>query len=356
MSKSSTRYTSESGMTVGIDVGDKYCHICVLDQEADIVEEVRVPTRKAALRAKLVSMRPSLVVMEVGSHSRWLSRLIEELGHKCLVANAYAARRLAGERKNDKLDARMLARYGRSDPEMLEPLEHRGEQASADLALLLSRDLLVRTRTMMILRVRGVCKAHGSTLPTCDARYFLGKVSDLVPEVLLPAVQPLLETIRSVGAQIKALDKQTEQVAKERYPETAGLRQVGGVGPQISLAYVTVLEDPHKFKVSRAVGSYLGMVPRQSQSGERDPELHITKAGNAYLRRLLVQGAQYIVGPFGPDCHLRRWALRRAGGKNAKKRTVIAVARKLAVLLHRLWITGEVYEPLRGEPVEEVAA
>jgi transposase len=342
---------------VGIDVGDKYCHICVLDEAAQVVEESRVATKKALLTRKLTSMEPSLVVIEVGSHSRWLSRLIEELGHSCLVANAYAARRLAGEKhKSDKLDARMLARYGRSDPEMLEPVVHRGEQASVDLALLLSRDLLVRSRTMMILRVRGVCKAHGSHLPACDARYFPEKVSDLVPEALRPAVQPLLETIRSLSEQIQALDKQVEQIGRERYPQTKGLRQVPAVGPLISLGYVTVLEDPHKFKTSRAVGSYIGMVPRQSQSGERDPELHITKAGNAYLRRLLVQGAQYIVGPFGPDCHLRRWALRRAGGKNAKKRTVIAVARKLAVLLHRLWVTGEVYEPLRGEPVEEVAA
>ena len=130
----------------------------------------------------------------------------------------------------------------------------------------------------------------------------------------------------------------------------------GFVGPLISLTYVLTLEDPYRFKTSRDVGAYLGMVPRQRQSGEQDPELGITKAGNAYLRQLLIQGAHYIVGPYGSDCHLRRWALRRMGGKNARKRTLVAVARKLAVLLHRLWVTGEVYEPLRGEQREEVNA
>jgi len=356
MSKSSTRYVSQSGLTVGMDVGDKYCHLCILDEDAEIVEEGRVATTKVALTRRLSALEPSLVAIEVGTHSRWLSRLIEGLGHICLIANAYEARKRAGDRKNDRLDAESLAREARSDPHKLKPLTHRGEQAAADLALVLSRDVLVRARSMLILRVRGLSKAHGARLPKCDARYFPEKVTDLVPEDLGPAVQPLLETIRSLSDQIHDLDKQLDRLAEERYPEAKGLQQVAGVGPLISLAFVLTLEQPYRFKDSRDVGAYVGLVPRQRQSGERDPELGITKAGNAYLRYLLVQGAQYIVGPHGPDSHLRLWALRRAGGKNAKKRTVVAVARKLAVLLHRLWLTGEVYEPLRGEPAGEVSA
>lgn len=356
MSKSNTGYRSQSGLTVGLDVGDRYCHICVLDEAAEIVDEGRVPTTKMALTRRLSALEPSLVAIEVGTHSRWLSQLIEELGHTCLIANAYAASRFAGERKNDRIDAESLARQARSDPQKLKPLSHRGESAAADLALVRSRDILVRARSMLILRVRGLSKAHGSRLPACDARYFSVKVADLTPEALEPAVQPLLEAIRSLSDQIQVLDKQLEQLAEERYPEAMVLRQVPGVGPLISLSFVLTLEDPYRFKDSRDVGAYLGLVPRQRQSGERDPELGITKAGDAFLRHLLVQGAHYIVGVHGPDCHLRRWALRRGGGKNARKRTVIAVARKLAVLLHRLWVTGEVYEPLRGEPAEEVVA
>lgn len=357
MSKSSTGYVSESGLTLGMDVSDKYCHICILDEEGESLEESRVRTSQEALRKKLGALEPSLVVIEVGGHSRWLSQLIEELGHTCLIANAYEARRLAGNRrKNDKLDAETLARFGRSDPRMLRPLKHRGEQAAADLALVGSRAMLVRARTMFISRIRGVVKARGKQLPTCDAAYFPARVAELIPEVLLPAVQPLLENIEMLNRQLKALDQDIERLVTESYPEAQALQQVSGVGPIISLTFVLTLEDPKRFKNSRSAGSYLGLVPRQMQSGDSDPQLGITKAGDAYLRQLLVQGAHYIMGRNGPDSHLKRWAERRAGGKNAKKRNTIAVARKLAVLLHRLWLTGEVYEPLRGEPVTTAVA
>jgi transposase len=356
MKKGSTQYKSESGLTVGIDVGDKYCHLCVLDEDAEIMEESRVRTSREALTKRLAELEPSLVIMEVGTHSRWLSRLVEELGHTCLVANAQEARRLAGDRKNDKLDAETLARFGRADPLLLRPLTHRSETAAADLAMVHSRHTLVVARTMVINRVRGLVKAHGMRLPDCDARNFPERVGASVPESLKPAVQPLLETIASLTGKIQALDKQVEALAEERYPEARGLQQVPGIGPLTSLTFVLTLEDPFRFRSSRSVGTYLGLVPRQRQSGEQDPELGITKAGDAYLRYLLVQCAHYITGFHGPDSDLRRWALKRDGGKNAKKRTVVAVARKLAVLLHRLWVTGEVYEPLRGEAQQEVPA
>jgi len=138
-------------------------------------------------------------------------------------------------------------------------------------------------------------------------------------------------------------------VAEERYPVTAQLRQVRGVGPLTALVYVLVLGDPRRFAKSRKVGSYVGLRPRQDQSGERDVPLGITKAGSPLLRRLLLQCAHYILGPHGEDCDLKRYGDRIAarGGKVAKRKAVVAVARKLSVLLHRLWMTGEVYERLR---------
>jgi transposase len=328
----------------------------VLDAQADVLEESRVRTTADALTRRLAELPPSLVVIEVGTHSRWLSRLIEAQGHVCLVANAYEARRLAGDRKNDKLDAETLARFARSDPWLLRPLAHRSESAAADLALVHSRQALVAARTMLINRARGVAKSFGARLPECDARYFPERVASAIPQTLAAAVQPLLDAVASLSLQIHALDKQIDRLVDERYPEARGLQQVPGVGPIISLTFVLTLEDPLRFQRSRQVGAYLGLVPRQRQSGDQDPELGITRAGDAYLRQLMVQGAHYITGFRGPDSHLRRWALQRGGGKNARKRTVVAVARKLAVLLHRLWVTGEVYEPLRGEPIplEEV--
>jgi transposase len=148
--------------------------------------------------------------------------------------------------------------------------------------------------------------------------------------------------------EIKLFDKKIEQLADERYPHTELLRQVKGVGPVTSLAYVLTLETPRRFAASRDVGPYLGLAPKQEDSGDCQPQLGISKAGDRMLRKLLVGSAHYILGPFGPDTDLRRFGkkLCARGGKNAKKRATVAVARKLAVLLHRLWISGEVYEPL----------
>ena len=141
-----------------------------------------------------------------------------------------------------------------------------------------------------------------------------------------------------------------EQIARTQYPETQLLRQVSGVGSLIALTFVLTVEDRERFQKSRDVGCYVGLRPKQSESGQSQPQLPISKEGDRYLRTLLVQGAHCIVCRRGPDTDLKRWGLKLAshGGKNAKKRAIVAVARKLAVLLHRLWVTGEVYEPLRN--------
>ena len=353
MTNASTKFTSQSGVTVGIDLGDKFSQLCLLDADG-VVEEARLRTTVEALTARLSQLEPSLVVIEVGAHSRWVSSLAESLGHTCLVANAHEASQLYGRRKNDRDDALTLAQQARLNPARLCPVQHRGEQAFTDLAIVHSRASLVDARTMLINRVRGLVKTTGGRLPKCDARNFSERVAALVPQALEPAIQPLLEMLSRLTSQILAFDKQIEVLIEERYPEAARLRQIKGVGPLIALTYVLTLEEPTRFRRSRSVGAYLGLTPKRRQSGDSDPELGISKAGDAYLRKLLMQGAHYIVGPFGPDCDLRRWGLKRAGGKNANKRMLVAVARKLAVLLHRLWLTDAEYEPLRGEAKEEV--
>jgi transposase len=148
--------------------------------------------------------------------------------------------------------------------------------------------------------------------------------------------------------EIKVFDQRIEKLASEKYMHTKLLRQVPGVGPVTALAYVLTLETPLRFAKSRDVGPYLGLVPKQEDSGDSQPQLGISKAGDRMVRKLLVGSAQFILGPFGPDTDLRRFGMKlcERGGKNAKKRAAVAVARKLAVLLHRLWASGEVYEPL----------
>ena len=157
-----------------------------------------------------------------------------------------------------------------------------------------------------------------------------------------------MDSIEGLTEKIRQQDKAIEKLSIEEYPETLRLRQIHGVGPITALVFALAIENPQRFKNSRKVGAYFGLCRRRWQSGDQDPDLGISKMGDAFVRRLLVNCAQYIIGPFGPDCDLRRWGLNYAqqGGKKGKKRAVVAVARKLAVLMHRLWISGKDYVPL----------
>jgi transposase len=337
-------------VTIGLDLGDRFSCFCILDAKGSIVEEDRVATTPAGLRRRFRSRRSALIVIEAGSQSPWVSRLLAELGHEVLVANPSRLRLIYENRsKSDRVDARFLARLARADRKLLSPIQHRSEQAQQDQALLRSRDALVRTRTTLINHVRGIVKGFGIRIPKVNTIGFHKRATPELLGGLHETLTPALETIGAITVQIKALDKRLEDISQLVYPETQLLRQVPGVGPLVALAFVLSIEDPDRFAKSRTVGPFLGLVPRRDQSGDSDPERRITKQGDGYVRRLLVQAAHYILGPFGPDSDLRRYGSRIAahGGKNAKKRAVVAVARKLAVLLHRLWKTAELYEPLR---------
>ena len=198
-------------------------------------------------------------------------------------------------------------------------------------------------------------------MPKCPARSFHKRAPEHIPQALLPALGPILEQIGSLTERIRDYDRKLETVSEAHYPETQLLRQVEGIGALTALTFVLTLEDPHRFKKSRSVGAYLGLVPATDRSGERDPQKRISKEGDQMLRKLLVGSAHYVLGPFGSDSDLRRHGEKIAsrGGKNSKKRAAVALARKLCVLLHRLWVTGEVYDPLynanRSQKREEAA-
>jgi transposase len=350
-------------MTAGLDLGDKYSYLCLIDQEnGEVMEEGRLRTSPEALRRRFASEHPLRIAIEAGTHSPWVSRVLEECGHEVLVANARKLRLIyANKRKTDEIDAENLARLARLDPKLLYPLKHRGEDSQAHMALIRSRQALVSTRTQLVNHVRGAVKSFGGRLPKCPARSFHKKAAEHIPEALWPALGPILEQIGSLTQRIRDYERRLETICQERYPETELLRQVEGIGPLTALTFVLTLEDPYRFEKSRCVGAYLGLVPASDQSGDRDPQKRITKEGDEMLRRLLVGSAHYITGPFGSDSDLRRHGEKIAsrGGKNAKKRAAVAVARKLAVLLHRLWVSGEVYDPLynthRRQELEEAA-
>jgi len=332
--------------TVGVDLGDRFSHYCVLNRDGEVMEEGRVRTNEEALRRHWEGEARQRMVLESGTHSPWVYRLLQELGHQVIVANARKVRAIwENESKNDRQDAEMLAQLGYSNPRLLSPIQHRSVERQRDLNLLRARDALVRARTMLINSVRGLVKSAGRRLPACAADSFAAKVIPALPAELRTATTPLVEQITALTVQVKRLDLEIENLV-QRYPEIGILRTAPGVGPIVSAAYVLTLDRADAIAHSRSVGAFLGLRPKQSQSGDSDPEHKISKTGNIYLRRLLVQAAHHILGRFGPDSALRRWGLKLAvGGKRAKKRAVVAVARKLAVILHRMWRTGQNYQP-----------
>jgi transposase len=290
------------------------------------------------------------VALEVGSHSPWISRLVEKQGHEVVVANARRVRLISESNRNDDVDAEILARMARADRYLLSPVKHRGAEAQADLMGIRVRAQLVELRTQTVNAARGLVKPFGQRLPSCDADSLNRIHAGHLEAAIRGHAERLLGVVEELTKQIDACDKELERMAKDRYAqETGRLRQVTGVGPITALTFVLTLDDPARFAKSRDVGAFLGLRPKSRQSGASEPEMRISKEGDRYLRTLLVQGAQYILSRRGPETDLKRWGLEIAakGNKKAKKRAVVAVARKLAVLLHRLWVSGEVYEPLR---------
>ena len=337
-------------LTIGVDLGDRWSCYCVLDEAGEILLEQKVATTPEAMKQIFEKIPRGLIAMETGTHSPWVSRLLKELGHAVLVAHAQKVQLITkSNRKDDRHDARTLARLARIDPQLLGPVRHRSAKAQIHLTVIRARAELVSARTGLVNAARGLAKSYGERLRKCGTQQVSRELAAELSVELREVLEPLLKEIESLNERIKEYDVRMEQIARESYPQVELLKQVKGVGTQIALTYVLTLDDPQRFPKSREVGCFLGLRPGRRDSGESHPQMHISKEGDPYLRTMLVQGAHYILGPFGEDSDLRRWGLKLAarGGKSAKKRAVVAVARKLAVL-HRLRVSGEVYEPLRN--------
>lgn len=341
----------ENQLTIGLDLGDRTSHYCILNEAGEAIWEGQLPTTPKGIEELFRRIPRSRIALETGTHSPWVSRQLSELGHEVIVAHARNVQLIsASSRKDDRLDARTLARLARIDPGLLSPVRHRSAKAQIHLTVIRARATLVSARTALVNAARGLTKSYGARLPKCGSEQMSREMAQGLSQELREALDPLLAEIESLNERIAEYDRRIEQISKEVYPQVAVLKQVKGVGPLIALTYILTLDDPHRFRRSRDAGCFLGLRPGRRNSGMSEPQMHISKEGDRYLRTLLVQGAHYILGPFGQDSDLRRWGLKLAkrGGKNAKKRAVVAVARKLAVLLHKLWVSGEVYEPLRN--------
>jgi len=337
--------------TIGLDLGDRKHTYCVLDPAGRIHKEGTIANTRPHLESLSKSYPGAVVIMEAGTHSPWVSRFLEEQGMEVIVANPRKTRAIyQNERKSDQRDAVMLARIGRMDRALLCPIEHGSEEAQRDLVQIKLRDALVRSRVSLINSVRFTLKSLGYAVSNPSSQRFHKTVLTEVPAHYQVMITPSVKALEALTAQIKTLEEEISRLAKERYPETLFLQQVSGVGPITSLYFVLKVGDPWRFGNVRDVGAFVGLCPRRDQSGECDKELRISKCGDRYLRRLLVSAAQYILGPFGSESALRTQGIQLAkdGTARAKKRAVVAVARKLSVLLLTLWRKQLIYEPFHA--------
>jgi transposase len=317
----------------------------ILDEEGLAVEEGSFRNQAESIAKHFGNRGRARVAMEVGTQSAWIAREFARLGHEVIVANARELKWItASDDKNDRNDARKLARLARADRSLLAPVEHRTAEQQAELAVIRARDALVRSRTLLVNTARSLAKGFGLRLPAAITTTFGARALAGLAEHLRAAMSGLLEQIDALGVKIGDYDQRVKEVAA-RHPEVERLASVPGVGTLTAAAFVLTLGRRERFAHSRDVGSFLGLRPRQRQSGERDPQLGISKSGDKYLRKLLVQCAHHILGHWGKDSALRQWGLSKSDGSASKKRAVVAVARKLAVVLHRMWTTGENFKP-----------
>jgi len=276
-------------LTIGLDLGDRSSWYCVLDEAGEVRSEQKLGTTPKAMKEVFATMPRSRIALETGMHSPWVSRLLSELGHEVIVAHARNVR-LIGEsrRKDDRFDAMTLARLARIDPQLLSPVKHRSAQAQADLTVIRARASLVRARTSLVNAARGLTKSYGERLRGCNPRNMNTEKAQALSPELQDALGPLLQALESLSERIAEYNQQIEQIAKQRYPQTALLKQVKGVGTLIALTYLLTLEDPHRFRKSRDAGCYVGLQPGRRNSGQSEPQMHISKEGDPYLRTLLV--------------------------------------------------------------------
>lgn len=343
--KKLSKMTKQMPETIGIDLGDKISRYCILDHNGDAVEEGSFRNHISSID-KHFGGEPRRIALEAGAQSAWISRELKRLGHEVIVANPRQLKWItSSDSKNDPVDARKLALLARADVRLLAPVEHRTAEQQAELGVIRARDAILRARTLLINSARSIAKGFGVRLPKSITGTFGERAVEALPEFLRAALTGLLEQIDAISREIAGYDRQIAGLAG-KHPELAQLESIPGVGRLTAMTFVLTLGRAGRFAHSRDVAGFLGLRPKQRQSGARDPQLSISKAGDPYLRKLLVQCAHHILGHYGRDSALRQWGLAKGeGGKKATLRAIVAVARKLSVLLHRLWVSGEFYKP-----------
>ena len=354
--RTATATSDHQAAVAGIDLGSKRSEACLLDEQGAPLERVTLATTAAALERHFAHRPALLIAIETGGQTNWVRRRLEALGHRVLVADARRVKLIWDTHsKDDRRDALFLAQIALRWPNLLHPIRPRSLATDRRRALLTARETLVGARVKLINTARGVLNAFGHKPPPATSEAFARRITPLLPADLADSSHPLLLAIEALSTQIRRYDKQVLALCDGPYRDaTAPMRSIRGVGPLTALAFTLELDnDPRRLRDSRSAGALVGLRPKRRDSGERSPQLAITKTGNPMLRKLLVQCAHYILGAFGEDCALKRWGLglaARTPGSRGKRRAVVATARKLAVLLHTLWRKGETFDPSHGLP------
>lgn len=327
----------------GIDLHQKHSEICILDETGAVVERVTISTTRTGLDRYFGKSEPMRVAMEAGGSSPWVSRLIAGHGHDVVVCSPRRVRLIAeSTNKNDREDAEVLAHLVRLDPAFLKPIQHRSEEAQRSRAKLLVRRALIDARTSWINQVRGILRSFGFRVAGKNADTFASRVDLMkLPTELALVLEPLLQQIDLVSDQIERCNNELEELGAS-IPEVAHLAEIPGVGLIVALYFVLTIDDPTKFRRSRDVPAFFGLRPSMRESADVSSYGRITKEGDPEMRRLLVQAALALMNS-KRDTALKRWAT-ELEARRGKAKARVALARKLAVLMHRLWVTGETYQ------------
>jgi len=330
---------------IGIDVHKNSCQVCILSEDGELVGR-RIKTDRASLYAMFSDRPPARILIESSTESEWVARCLEEHGHEVIVADPnfapmYAAR--SKKVKTDKRDARTLCeacRWGAYRP------AHRTSDSQRDIrAHLAVRETLVRTRAKYISLIGALARREGCRIPAGVSRSFAARVEQAgLPRHVLVQIEPLLIMLKSLNEQIKLADEKVAEVVKDD-EVVKRLTTVPGVGPVTATTYAATLDGAARFRDAKQVRSYLGLVPREHSSGERQHRGRISKAGNSRARSLLVEAAWALLRWKTPKTKgLHEWATRIAA-RRGKATAVVALARKLAGILFALWRDGTEFDP-----------
>lgn len=320
---------------VAMDVHDEYSQVCVMNQAREILMEAKIPTTRQALNDFFRQREKSMVIYEAGPHALWISELLGSLGHETIACHARRVRLIAESRnKNDRVDAEVLARLSLSDLELIKPIQQRSRQTLDQRSIVHARAALVETQKRLRTMLRGMVKPFGVRLATGKKRALAELATAKLPEHAAQSIDAILKTLSVLAEQIQKLTERVEQLA-DSHPAAARLQTIPGVGPLVSLSYIHAIEDPARFSRTD-IGPYLGLTPsNRSSAGKKLAPKEKGRPGDPYVRSLLVQSAWTLMNSRSQS-DLARWGRRlseRIGGKKA----AIALARKIATLMHHLW-------------------